>query len=147
MSHAVKIDLRIQDLDALAEACAGLGLELVVDKRTFRRFGGTGRCAHCITLPGKAGAYEIGVVSRGGRGPGYELQLDPWKGGAAGGFRALEERVGPGCVRLKRAYAERAAVRRMASLGYVVAQRRSATGAVGEPVQLAFQRGYIGPRR
>lgn len=139
MSHVVKVDLVIRDLDALEEACGDLGVELVRGKTTFRSFFGPAPCEHCITLAGATDIHEIGLVARTDGEAGWELQLDPWKE-TASGFGRMEERVGEDCIRLRRAYAERAAVRKMRALGYVVANRRSKSRTPGEPAHLVFRR-------
>lgn len=137
MSHVVTLDLVIRDLDALAEACADLGVELERGKETFRSFDGSARCDHCISLPG--GGHEIGLVRRTDDTEGWELHFDPWKA-TPDGFGALEARVGEDCVRLRRAYAERAARRKMSALGFDVASRRSRSELPGDPAQLVFRR-------
>lgn len=143
MSHVVKVDLVIRDLEALEEACDALGVRLERDETTFQSYFDRAPCDHRIVLPdAEDGSHEIGLIAREDGAEGWELHLDPWTD-AGGGFGPLEERVGKECIRLRRAYAERAAVRKMEALGWVVSNRRSRSRTPGEPARLTFQR----PRR
>lgn len=108
MSHITTVDVVLADLAVLDLACRQLGLELVKDRKRFRRFGGHAPCDHCIVVPGDDNAYEIGVVKRSG-GPGYELQLDAWQGG----YGMLDRVGGETCPKLRQAYAEVGVMRQM----------------------------------
>jgi hypothetical protein len=95
MSHVAKINLQITNLDALANACARLGLELVKGQKTYRWYGRSvgayrradavaapdGKCEHTIRVKGNPNAYEIGLVKRADGKAGYELVWDHWQGG------------------------------------------------------------------
>lgn len=108
MSHVTTVDVVLADLSVLDLACQRLGLELVKDRREFRRFSGSAPCDHCIRIPGNDTAYQIGVVKRSG-GPGYELQLDSWQGG----YGMLDRVGGETCPKLRQAYAEVGVMRQM----------------------------------
>lgn len=98
MSNVTTMAVRITNLDALAQACAKLGLEFVRDQQTYRWHGTDspnryvtpppgftqeelGRCLHAIRIPGQSEAYEIGVVERRDGEEGYTLLWDAWRGG------------------------------------------------------------------
>lgn len=136
MSHVTDLKLRITDLDALAEACEQLGLELQLGKETYAWWGRyvgdsdaygqhtpdkMGRCDHAIRIKGdrpksgSGGPWEIGVVKEG---DGYQLYYDTY--GGAG--RRLTERIGAQADRLRREYACAVVTRRakatLAKKGY-----------------------------
>jgi hypothetical protein len=109
MSHVAKIEVEINDLDALKAACHSLGLEFVNDQKTFAWYGRhvgdypvpegftleeMGRCDHAIRVPNAQ--YEIGVVKRRGK---YTLLWDFYHAGG------LETVLGKGAGKLKQAYA------------------------------------------
>ena len=71
MSHISKIELEVNDLSILSQACARLGLELVRAKKSFKWYGNEAPCDHAIRVPGAS--YEIGVIDRNGI---YELNCD-----------------------------------------------------------------------
>lgn len=96
MSHVTDVKLKVHDLDALAEACEHLGLELVRGQKNFAWWGhfvgdskppawadpkNYGQCEHAIKIKGdspcngSAGPWEIGVV-RDPAGDGYRLLFD-----------------------------------------------------------------------
>lgn len=114
MSHVVKMDLRIESLDALADACKTLGLELVLGQKTYKWFGRfvgdspmpegftreeLGKCLHAIRIPGHKEAYEIGVVNRKDGVPGFTLLWDFWAGGYG-----MQAAVGKNGGLMKQAY-------------------------------------------
>lgn len=140
MSHVTDIKLRIRDLDALAEACEVLGMELIRGKKTYawwgtyvgdsRSYGShqpseMGRCSHAIKIKGDApkngsgGPWEIGVVETDGE-EGFGLYYDTY--GSAG--RRLSEFVGPGANRLRQEYAAAVATKKakatLARKGFVL---------------------------
>src|SRR4051812_32472193 len=115
MSHVATVDVEIKDLDALDAACKKLGLELVRGQTTFRWYGqhvgdyplpagftgaDLGTCEHAVRVPGRADAYEIGVVRRRDGRSGWSLMWDFYAGGYG-----LMERVGENCQSLRREYA------------------------------------------
>ena len=82
MSHISKIEIEIQSLADLKEACRELGLEFRENQKTYRCYGATneetgeGTCDHAIKVP-KA-KYEIGIVKKrplGRRGGGGGRRL------------------------------------------------------------------------
>lgn len=93
MSHISKIELRINDLDALKRACQRLNLEFRQWQGRFKWYNGKMQCNHAIAVPDAA--YEIGVVRKDNA---YELLWDDWGSGG------LEQRLGPGAGLLKQAY-------------------------------------------
>jgi len=134
VSHISKIELEIQDLQVLRQACAELGLTFKENQKTYRWYGkyvgdtplpeGTkvedlGKCDHAIRVPGAA--YEIGVVQRNGR---HILLWDSWHAGG------LERVLGRNAGRLKQAYAV-ARVRQQAARGnYRLRRQQLADGTI-----------------
>lgn len=94
MSHVTKVNLRVKDLDALAEAGSALGLELKRDQKNFKWFGkfmgdstppkglathDYGKCLHALALKDpKPNDYEIGVVKALDGTDGFDLVVDTW---------------------------------------------------------------------
>jgi hypothetical protein len=132
MSHIAKIELEINDLDALKSACDTMGLTFLENQKTYRWFGrwvgdtplpegvkieDLGTCTHAIRVP--QAVYEIGVVQTGSK---YHLLWDYWHGGG------LEKHIGKDACKLKQAYTvER--IRKEARLkGYLFHQSRTPNG-------------------
>jgi len=92
MSHISRIELEVRDLGILGQACTRLGLDLIRDQKSFRRYGKESSCDHAITMPGAN--YEIGVVKSNGL---YELNCDYFD-------RNIEKAIGPQGGLLKQAY-------------------------------------------
>ena len=126
MSHVLTVQgIIIRDLDALAEACRTLGLELVRVQTTHRWYGRYlgdyvdadatgqlrrdpatfGHCDHAIRSVGQPSAYEIGLCRRTD-GQGYDLVYDRFMGG-----HGLEAKAGKGLARVKQEYAAAVATR------------------------------------
>jgi hypothetical protein len=111
LSHIAKIELEINDLTALREACQRLGFEFMENQHTFAWYGvwvgryplpeglteeDLGRCNHAIRIPGAE--YEVGVIKRD---HSYILFWDSWRKGGL----EKETALGQGAKRLKQAYA------------------------------------------
>lgn len=134
MSHVAQIELEIQDLGLLKQACNELGLTFVDNQTTYRWYGqhvgdypipagftaeDMGRCDHAIRVPGAT--YEIGVVKRDDK---HILLWDFWRSGG------LEQALGRNAGRLKQAYAV-ARVRQQAHLGkYRLRQQQTTNGTI-----------------
>lgn len=112
MSHVVKVDIQIKDLDALRRAAESLGLQFREGQKTYRWYGHymgdyampqgvtkeqLGKCDHAIGVPGNSQAYEVGVM--GNADGTYSLMWDFWQGGY--GLQAL---VGKDCGNLIERY-------------------------------------------
>ena len=124
MSHITTIKTQIKDMDALATACATLGLELVRERKRYRTYNGrTAECEAAIADASNPKAYEVGVVSDGDGN--YTLGYDSWRGGYG-----MMERVGDGCAKLLREYSCAAARRKAAELGWHVHEQRNADGTI-----------------
>ena len=125
MSHITDVRLQVADLDALAEACERLGLELKKGQKTYRWYGRFladseegreaakrfdastfGKCDHAIAVKGDASAYEIGLVSNAEGS--YDLLYDGWSSQG----RRLEAAAGAKLSGLRREYAAAVAVNR-----------------------------------
>lgn len=127
------MQIEIKDLDALAEAAAQLGCELVRGQKTYKWYGefvgdspmptgftraDLGKCDHAIRVKGKPGAYEIGVVKRRDGKPGYTLLWDFWNGG-----HGLEEAIGKDGRKLRQEYPLAVGARFAKSKGYRTVKR------------------------
>jgi hypothetical protein len=108
VSHISKIELEINDLEALKSACKNLGFNFMENQKTYKWFGTwvgdtplpegvsveeLGKCTHAIHVP--AAQYEIGLVQKGSK---YNLLWDYWFGGG------LEKHIGKNACKLKQAY-------------------------------------------
>jgi len=116
MSHISKIELTVNDLSILGQACARLGLELIRAKKSFKWYGNEAPCDHAIRVPGAE--YEIGVIDINGI---YELNCDFFD-------RSLEEVIGKQGGLLKQAYAVEKTGVEARRKGYSVLERRTDNG-------------------
>lgn len=124
MSHIAQIELEIQDLCLLKQACTELGLTFMYNQTTYRWYRDTATCDHAIRVPGAD--YEIGVVKRGTK---HILLWDSWSSGG------LEQALGRNAGRLKQAYAV-ARVKQQAHLGkYRLRQQQTADGTIQMTLQ------------
>lgn len=132
MSHVAKIELEINDLDALKAACQRLGLEFCCGQTTYRWYGefvgdhplpegltvqDLGRCDHAIRVPGAS--YELGVLKRNGK---YLLLWDFW------GEGGLERVLGRNAGKLKQAYAIERTRREAMRKGYRITESKTRNG-------------------
>jgi hypothetical protein len=132
MSHVSDIELQIQSLDELKQACMELGLTFKENQKTYAWYGrwigdaplppgmkveDLGKCDHAIKVPGCE--YEIGIIGKCGD---YRLLWDYWHSGG------LEKALGKKAGKFKQAYAS-VRIRRQARLkGCQVGQSRTKTG-------------------
>ena len=93
MSHISKIEVQINDLEALKQACKNLGLEFRENQTHFRWYLGYGNCTHVIRVPGAT--YEVGIVQKGET---YELLWDDFYSGG------LVQKLGNNACHLKKEY-------------------------------------------
>lgn len=118
MSHVSRIPLTITDLDALEDACALIGMEVVRGQKTYKWYGrwmndydqddaaykygikpeDYGKCEHAIRVKGNSEAYEIGLV-KNPNGEGWVPVFDFWAGG-----KGLQAVVGDNAGNLRREY-------------------------------------------
>ncbi|MCK8600093.1 DUF1257 domain-containing protein [Desulfoferrobacter suflitae] len=117
MSHIAKIELDINDLDALRAACVELGASLSTEKKSFIWYSGESFCDAVIQVPGAS--YEIGVVRCG---QNFELCCDLYESGG------LEKALGKGLGRLKQAYARERVRREARQKGYAVREQKTEKG-------------------
>lgn len=81
MSHVVKVECTINDLDALEVAVSAFNAKLVRDKRHFQMYGTESEpCFHAIVMnDAKPKAYEIGLRQKTTNpADGFELAFDPF---------------------------------------------------------------------
>lgn len=132
MSHIARIDLEINDLDALKAACGRLGLEFRCGQTSYAWYGeyvgdhplpegltvhDLGKCDHAIHVPGAS--YEVGILKRNGK---YLLLWDFWRDGG------LERILGRNAGRLKQAYAIERTRREAQRKGYRFTESKTRTG-------------------
>ena len=132
MSHISKIELVIQSLENLKEACRQLGFEFIKDKKTFIWYGrwvgdtplpegvkieDIGKCDHAIRVPGCA--YEVGVIRRGDH---YILLWDYYHAGG------LEAKIGPNAGILKQAYTVARVRKEARQKGYRIREKKMDQG-------------------
>lgn len=140
MSHIATIQVEIRDLDCLRAAAKRLGLEWREGQQKYRWYGRSvgdyplptgfaaedlGKCQHAIGVPGKADAYEVGVVARRDGKPGYTLLWDFWSGG-----HGLQDAVGQDGRKLIQAYAVEVARKQARLGGFVVSEQARADGSI-----------------
>ena len=132
MSHIAKIELEINDLEALKSACKAMGFDFMENQTTYQWYGkwvgdtplpqgveieDLGKCTHAIHVP--AAVFEIGVVQKGSK---YNLMWDYWIGGG------LEKHIGKNACKLKQAYTL-ARIRKSAKQkGYLIHETRAQNG-------------------
>ena len=118
MSHFTSIQTQIKDLDALADACKELGVELV--------HGGVARGYATNTRTGDAviklkGPYDI-ALNRQEDGT-YGLTTDWWGG-------HVEKEVGTNFTRLIQLYGVHKAMREAKKKGYLTSRKTLPNGAI-----------------
>jgi len=116
MSHISKIELEVNDLGVLNQACSQLGLIFMRDQKTFKWFSQGSACDHAIKVPGAR--YEIGVLNQNGR---YELACDYYDS-------TIEQAIGSQGGLLKQAYAVARTKIEARRKGYSVIQRKTNNG-------------------
>ena len=117
MSHISKIEVEVNDLGSLGQACRRLGISLVKGQKTFKWYGAeAGKCDHAIKVPGAN--YEIGVIKTGNA---YELQCDYFDAGIG---KAIGQKGGL----LKQAYAVERTKAEARRKGYTVIEQKTSSG-------------------
>ena len=117
MSHISKIELEVNDLPTLKQACRRLGLVFLEGQTTFKWWGHKdGECTHAIRVPGAN--YEIGVIRTG---KGFELQCDYYD-------RNIGESIGNDGGLLKQAYAVERTKTEARRKGYSVTEQKIDNG-------------------
>jgi hypothetical protein len=109
LSHVSRIELEINSLEDLKQACKRLALKFMENQKIYRWYGryvgdaplpegitvdDLGKCDHAIKVPGAI--YEIGIVHKDNK---YILLWDTWHAGK------LEEKLVKNAGLLKQAYA------------------------------------------
>jgi hypothetical protein len=144
MSHVATLKVKVNDIDALKVAVDKLGLEWREGQKTYKWYGtwvndyhggdaaykhgidpkNYGKCDHAIGVPGKPGAYEVGVVKM--EDGSYSLIYDFW-GGGHGLMEKIshEGRGGKDCGKLIQTYAREAAVKEAEAQGFFVEEEET----------------------
>ena len=126
MSHISKIELEIQSLEDLKEACKVLGFQFSEGQKTYKWYGTNkesenetefGKCDHAIKV--QKCRYEIGIVKKN---TNYILLWDSWHTGG------LEEKIGINAGILKQAYTVQRVKREARLKGYRVLQKKMKQG-------------------
>ena len=116
MSHISKIELQVNDLGTLKQACSRLGLELIRGQKTFKWYGQDGKCDHAIKVPGAN--YEIGVLKAGNA---FELNCDYYD-------PIIGKAIGKNGGLLKQAYAVERTKSEARRKGYTVIEKTTESG-------------------
>jgi len=118
MSHFTTIQTEVRDLDALHDACAEMGLQLLKDEHCRGYAGILRKADHVIKLNGP---YDIAVdPAQGGR---YGFSADWWEGHVA-------KEVGPGYGRLLQSYGVHKTLRTARTRGLRATRRIESDGTV-----------------
>jgi len=134
MSHISKIELEINDLEALKTACTIMGLNFMENQKTYKWYGSRvndsplpedvktktedlGKCTHAIQVPGAR--YEIGVKQNGSQ---YQLLWDSWHGGG------LVKHIGKDACKIKQTYTLARIRKEARQKGYLYHESRTQNG-------------------
>jgi len=126
MSHVTKIDVVINNLDALAEACQELGGELLLGVTEYKEYYSKKKCTHCIRF--KGASYEIGVQAQ--KDGTFILEADFWSSGG------LTGKVGTGGTKLQQQYKCSAVKSEMKKKGFKVTKSWEQDGNI----QMEFEK-------
>lgn len=122
--------MKIESLDSLKAACSELGLRFNEGAESYKWYGRSvgdyplpegftkedmGKCDHSISVPGKPGAYEVGVCKAKDGSDGYELLWDFWGKGYG-----LQDAIGKEGMALQEEYATCHAEKQLIDAGYIV---------------------------
>ena len=118
MSHFTSIQTQIRDLDALADACKELGVELVLGGEARGYAGQTRKGEAVVKLKGP---YDI-ALNRQPDG-NYALTTDFWAG-------HVEQEVGAGFGKLMQLYGVHKAMREARKKGYLASRKTLPNGAI-----------------
>jgi hypothetical protein len=119
MSHFTTILTQIRDADALADACAELGVELLRDAEARGFANSTRRGELVVRLKGP---YDI-AANRAEGSESYELTTDWWNG-------HVEREVGPNYGRLLQLYGVHKTMREAAKKHLRVTRRQETDGSI-----------------
>lgn len=117
MSHISKIEIQINDLEALKQACKKLDIEFVRNQNRFIWYNGEAKCDHVIRVSGAK--YEIGVIKNKNT---FELHWDNWI------YGGLTEKLGENASRLKKEYSIARVKNEAKKKRYTVSERKIANG-------------------
>ena len=118
MSHFTSIQTQIKDLDALADACKELGVELVHGGEARGYAGQTRKGEAVIKLKGP---YDIALNQQ--PDGNYALTTDFWAG-------HVEQEVGAGFGKLMQLYGVHKAMREARKKGYLASRKTLPNGAI-----------------
>ena len=120
MSHFTTVKTQVRDLDALSEACADLGLELLEGVPCRGCNGALRECARTVRLKGP---YDIAVDPSPENDGTHRLTADWWKG-------HVEREAGTGFGKLLQAYGVRKTLREARARGLRATRKQEADGSV-----------------
>ena len=120
MSHFTTIKTQVRDLDALSEACADLGLELLSGVPCRGYNGALRECARTVRLKGP---YDIAVDPSPENDGTHRLTADWWDG-------HVERETGAGFGRLLQRYGVRKTLREARARGLRATETKEADGSV-----------------
>lgn len=133
MSHVSKIEIEINDLHCLKQACQRIGLEFRENQRSYVWYGrlvnpqntplpegitekDLGKCHHAIHIPNAS--YEIGIVQQGTK---FIMLADYWDS-------KLSVAIGKDGGKLKQAYTITKTLQEARRRNYRVIEQKTATG-------------------
>jgi len=133
VSHVSKIEITINDLSCLKQACQRLGFEFRENQRSYNWYGrlvspdkyplpegltqqDLGKCHHAIHIPNAS--YEIGIVQQGTK---FLLLADFWD-------TRLKNAIGDGGGKLKQAYGAERTIQEARRRNYRVIEKKTASG-------------------
>ena len=125
MSHITQVEIQITDVDALAQACSLIGVELRCEQKTFTAYGGgQHKCEMAIVDPQNERAYELGVV-QSKDGKGWQIKMDNYMGG-----KGMNAKVGDDAGLLLQRYGLCVARKQAMKQGMAVREERLQDGRI-----------------
>lgn len=119
MSHFTTIQTQVRDADALEDACAELGVELLRDTEAR---GYANQTRHGDLVIRLCGPYDI-AANRSNENDSYELTTDWWGG-------HVEKEVGPKYGRLLQLYGVHKTIREAQKKRLRVTRRQESDGSI-----------------
>lgn len=121
MSHITKVQVAITDLEALGEACAELGGELLLDVKAYQMWGS--RKVNCFaTIRFKGASYEVGVQQA--KDGTYTLEADFYGSGG------LTQKIGANASKLEQQYKSSVVKKEMKRKGFKVTKSWEEQGTI-----------------
>lgn len=127
MSHELKGNIEVKDLDAFAKAVQELGGTFHRNKNRYTMYQGEMPCDHAASFPGVN--YQIGLKEMPEKRGTFEPVWDTYGYGRHDGHK-LVEKCGPNMGRLKQAYGLQVAERAARRKGHTTRRKQKADGTI-----------------